>query len=67
MARTTPRPRRRISSRRVWTLKLLGFRYSTSRDAYVLRVIGNSHGPVYQVQRTTAATDGHDVTHSGVS
>ena len=54
MARTTPRPRRRISSRRVWTLKLLGFRYSTSRDAYVLRVIGNSHGPVYQVQRTTA-------------
>jgi hypothetical protein len=67
MPRSTPRPRRRISSRRVWTLKLLGFRYSTSRDAYVLRVIGNQHGPVYQVQRTTDSTKRHDVTHSGVS
>jgi hypothetical protein len=67
MPRTAPRPRRRISSRRVWTLKLLGFRYSTSRDAYVLRVIGNSHGPVYQVQRTTGTHNGHDVSHPGVS
>ncbi len=66
MSRPAPRPRRRISSRRVWTLKLLGFRYSTSRDAYVLRVIGNWHGPVYRVQRTTATTNSHDVTHSGV-
>jgi hypothetical protein len=67
MARSTPRPRRRISSRRVWTLKLLGFRYSTSRDAYVLRVIGNQHGPVYQVQRAADSAKRHDVTHSGVS
>jgi hypothetical protein len=67
MARSTPRPRRRVSSRRVWTLKLLGFRYSTSRDAYVLRVIGNQHGPVYQVQRTAGSTETQDVTHSGVS
>ncbi len=67
MARSTPRPRRRISSRRVWTLKLLGFRYSTSRDAYVLRGIGNQHGPVYQVQQPAGSTKRQDVTHSGVS
>jgi hypothetical protein len=51
----------------VWTLKLLGFRYSTSRDAYVLRVIGNQHGPVYQVQQPAGSTKRQDVPHSGVS
>ena len=27
------------------------FRYSLSRDAYVLRVIGNTHGPVLRRER----------------
>ena len=50
MSRTTHRPRRPISVKRARLLPLLGFRYSTTRDAYVLRVIGNRIGPVYQVQ-----------------
>jgi hypothetical protein len=33
-------------------LKLVGFRYSTTRDAYVLRVVGRRFGPVYQVRTT---------------
>lgn len=37
-------------------LKLCGFRYSTSRDAYVLRGIGNKIGPVYRVGRHTTPT-----------
>jgi hypothetical protein len=31
-------------------LKLLGFRYSPGRDAYVLRVVGNRFGPVFKVE-----------------
>ena len=27
------------------------FRYSTTRDAYVLRVVGNQHGPVLKERR----------------
>jgi hypothetical protein len=27
------------------------FRYSLSRDAYVMRVIGNTHGPVLRRER----------------
>ncbi len=49
MPRTNHRPRRTVSVRRARLLPLLGFRYSITRDAYVLRVIGNKVGPVYQV------------------
>jgi hypothetical protein len=45
-----PRPRRAISSRKARALRLLGFRYSASRDAYVLRIVGNRFGPVYKVR-----------------
>jgi hypothetical protein len=47
---TRPRPRRGISARRARTLRLVGFRYSPGRDAYVLRMVGNRFGPVYQVR-----------------
>jgi hypothetical protein len=50
-ARATPRPRRRISARQSRALRLVGFRYSISRDAYVLRIVGNRFGPVFQVRR----------------
>ncbi len=48
--RTVPRRRRYLASQ--WLL-LLGpvLRYSNSRDAYVLRVIGNQMGPVLRVDR----------------
>jgi hypothetical protein len=49
MPRTNHRERRSVSVRRARLLPLLGFRYSTTRDAYVLRSIGNRFGPVYQV------------------
>lgn len=49
MARTTPRPRRSISPRWARFLTLVGFRYSTTRDAYVLRLVGNRFGPVFQI------------------
>jgi hypothetical protein len=44
------RPRHYVSR---FTLVLVRplFRYSISRDAYVLRVIGNSHGPVLRRER----------------
>lgn len=39
------RPRHPVSR---WTLALLrpAFRYSLTRDAYVLRAVGGRHGPV---------------------
>jgi hypothetical protein len=50
MARTEHRKRRAISVRGARLLPLVGFRYSTSRDAYVVRVVGNHVGPVFQLQ-----------------
>ncbi|WP_372792157.1 hypothetical protein [Paraconexibacter sp.] len=57
----SPRHRTPISR---WRLALLRpiLRYSYSRDAYVLRVIGNSRGPVYQVRVTTDAGAGSQPT-----
>jgi hypothetical protein len=49
MPRDQHRRRRPISVRRARLLTLAGFRYSTTRDAYVLRGIGNHVGPVYQI------------------
>jgi hypothetical protein len=48
--RDKPRPRHGVSARRIQLLKMLGFRYSGSRDAYVLRLVGNRYGPVYQLR-----------------
>lgn len=45
----TPRPRRPVSPRTVALLRPL-FRYSPNRDAYVLRAIGRSLGPVLTVR-----------------
>lgn len=50
MTHTTHRPRRPISPKLVWLLRIGGFRYSHSRDAYVLRGIGNDFGPVFKVR-----------------
>jgi hypothetical protein len=45
--RSTPRPRRVVSPALISALAPL-LRYSTVRDAYVLRGIGSKHGPVLQ-------------------
>jgi hypothetical protein len=48
--RANRRPRRYVATR--WLrLALPLFRYSTTRDAYVLRVIGHEHGPVLRADR----------------
>jgi hypothetical protein len=46
--RTTPRPRRTIRrSQQFWIRPL--FRYSYTREAFVLRVVGRHIGPVLQI------------------
>ncbi|HEX3510205.1 MAG TPA: hypothetical protein VHT27_03810 [Solirubrobacteraceae bacterium] len=51
--RTTHRPRRYLAQ--YWIFLLRPFlRYSPSRRAYVLRIIGSLHGPVLRVDRRTA-------------
>ena len=49
MPRSHHRPRRTVSVTTARLLSLIGFRYSATRDAYVLRFIGNQIGPVFQV------------------
>jgi hypothetical protein len=39
------RPRKDVSHTTITVLSPF-FRYSASRDAYVLRAVGNTHGPV---------------------
>ncbi len=56
--RATPRRRRHITKTQLWWITPL-FRYSYSRDAYVLRVVGHYTGPVLKVtdrRRATRAT-----------
>ena len=48
--RTYERPRRYLPRHWLLLLKPL-FRYSTSRRAYVLRLIGNKTGPVLRSER----------------
>jgi hypothetical protein len=48
--RTQQRPRRFVARHWLLVLKPV-LRYSTTRDAYVLRAIGNSTGPVLRVDR----------------
>jgi hypothetical protein len=44
------RPRHYLAPTAVAVLRLL-FRYSEGRDAYVLRLIGHSSGPVLKIDR----------------
>jgi hypothetical protein len=48
--RTQQRPRRYVASYWLLALKPV-MRYSATRDAYVLRVVGNSTGPVLRADR----------------
>lgn len=51
--RTQQRPRRYVP--RPWLVALKPvLRYSATRDAFVLRAIGNSRGPVLRVDRRRA-------------
>jgi hypothetical protein len=58
VARTTPRRRHAVAH---LTLVLLrpAYRYSFSRDAYVLRVVGNAVGPVLVPRGTQDHLSGH--------
>lgn len=56
MARATTRRRRPVATENVRVLKALGFRYSVSRDAYVLRIFGNRVGPVFQIRQSPPET-----------
>ena len=49
--RTSHRPRKEVSPRTLLLLRPL-LRYSASRDAYVLRAVGNSRGPVLRNRRS---------------
>ncbi|MGA2471640.1 MAG: hypothetical protein ABSG64_13240 [Solirubrobacteraceae bacterium] len=48
--RHTPRPRRYLRSPLLLALRPL-FRYSLTRDAYVLRLVGRARGPVLRRDR----------------
>jgi hypothetical protein len=51
--RTATRPRRYVAER--WLLLLAPlFRYSRSREAFVLRAVGNNLGPVLRLDRRVA-------------
>jgi O-antigen/teichoic acid export membrane protein len=52
--RIVPRPRRRVSPTVLFTLRPL-FRYSVIRDAWILRGIGESYGPVLRATRAGPA------------
>ena len=51
-----PRPRQYVSRATLLLLRPL-FRYSLYRDAYVLRLIGNSRGPVLRRERRSVQRD----------
>ncbi|HWX86603.1 MAG TPA: hypothetical protein VNX67_00350 [Solirubrobacteraceae bacterium] len=53
--RTQQRPRRYIAGHWLSLLKPV-LRYSATRDAFVLRAIGNSSGPVLRVDRRRGGT-----------
>jgi hypothetical protein len=55
------RRRHNVSPDHIWLLKVLGFRYSSTRDAYVLRVVGRRFGPVYRVADTTDPVTSRDL------
>jgi hypothetical protein len=45
VVRSTPRPRRRVGTFAFFLARPF-FRHSLSRNAYVLRLVGNERGPV---------------------
>jgi hypothetical protein len=55
--RTHRRPRHRVPSLGIAALRPL-FRYSVTRDAYVLRVVGRRRGPVLTPPRQPPAGRG---------
>jgi hypothetical protein len=55
----TPRPRTPVSRTKLLLARPF-FRYSYWRDAYVLRVVGNSRGPVLVAARPEVETPGQD-------
>jgi O-antigen/teichoic acid export membrane protein len=62
--RNVPRPRRGVSPRVLLTLHPL-FRYSVMRDAWILRGIGESYGPVLRATRAgPAASRPHSREHA---
>ena len=46
MARAGARPRRLVGGRALTMARALGFRHDPSRDAYILRGVGDRFGPV---------------------
>lgn len=62
MTRTNARPRKQVSGLMMMLLRPF-FRYSITRDAYVLRIIGNRVGPV--LQRRMAAAEAEAVPDAG--
>jgi hypothetical protein len=69
LPRKRHRPRTPVSARKARLLPLLGFRYSTSRNAYVLRLVGNYVGPVFQVgvSRPQPSAESPESAFTGVS
>jgi hypothetical protein len=51
--RTVKRPRRYVAEHWITLLRPV-LRYSSARDAYVLRVVGSQQGPVLRVDRRAA-------------
>jgi hypothetical protein len=56
--RTQQRPRRYVSRHWLVALKPV-LRYSVTRDAFVLRAIGNSSGPVLRMDRRKTRLAGY--------
>jgi hypothetical protein len=48
--RSVPRKRRYVAAHQLFLLRPV-LRYSATRDAYVLRLVGNATGPVLRVDR----------------
>jgi hypothetical protein len=66
--RTVKRPRRYLAKH--WLMAMRPFlRYSTSRDAYVLRAVGAQIGPVLRVDRRASSRgfDGVERRHTSVA
>jgi hypothetical protein len=60
MARHSPRPRRAVSRSTLLALRPV-LRFSATRDAYVLRIVGNRLGPVLQLRPPARAGAQHAV------
>lgn len=66
MSRTVKRPRRYLASQ--WLAALRPFmRYSRSRDAYVLRVVGGQYGPVVREDRRRGCREGAERRRTSVA